>query len=153
MMSETDIKKSSKSEGLISRPTWLSPLVAALLARHAPAIGYDCWPGIGFRVHPLRVPMAFMISGCTVFNSTLHLCQRWRYAKRLEQVQVDPPPVFIIGHWRSGTTLLHELLVRDPNSPIRRPTSALRPAIFLVSEWIVPRLIGFFCPRSGRWTT
>ncbi len=27
---------------------------------------------------------------------------------------VKPDPVFIIGHWRSGTTLLHNLLSRDP---------------------------------------
>ncbi|HEX4085420.1 MAG TPA: sulfotransferase [Chthoniobacteraceae bacterium] len=25
-----------------------------------------------------------------------------------------PPPVFIVGHWRSGTTHLHQLLSRDP---------------------------------------
>jgi omega-hydroxy-beta-dihydromenaquinone-9 sulfotransferase len=101
-----------------------------------------------FRVHPLRVPMAFMISGCTLFNSTLHLFQRWRYAKRLEQIQVDPPPVFIIGHWRSGTTMLHELLVRDPQFAYPTTYECFAPSHFLASEWIVPRVVGCLLPKK-----
>lgn len=30
--------------------------------------------------------------------------------------QIHVPPVFIIGHWRSGTTHLHNLLTRNPNA-------------------------------------
>src|SRR5262245_281117 len=37
-----------------------------------------------------------------------------RVARRAEEVSFDPPPVFIVGHWRSGTTLLHNLMSRDP---------------------------------------
>jgi omega-hydroxy-beta-dihydromenaquinone-9 sulfotransferase len=92
--------------------------------------------------------MAFMISGCTLFNSTLHLCQRWRYARKLENVQVDPPPVFIIGHWRSGTTLLHELLVRDAQFAYPTTYECFAPSHFLVSEWIIPRLIGILLPKK-----
>jgi omega-hydroxy-beta-dihydromenaquinone-9 sulfotransferase len=144
----SDIKKSGKSEGRKSSnhgyPAW-SPRFwngmrmgdwVRLLARHR------------FRIHPLRLPMAFMISGCTVFNSALHLCQRLRYGRRLQQVQVDPPPVFIIGHWRSGTTLLHELLVRDPQFAYPTTYECFAPSHFLVSEWIVPRLVGFLLPKK-----
>jgi hypothetical protein len=145
-MSET--KKSSKSQShkppKHGYPLW-SPRFwhgmcagdwVRLLARHR------------FRVHPSRVPMAVLISGCTLFNSTLHLCQRWRYAKRLEQTQIDSPPVFIIGHWRSGTTLLHELLVRDAQFAYPTTYECFAPSHFLVSEWIIPRLIGFLLPKK-----
>jgi hypothetical protein len=37
-----------------------------------------------------------------------------RVAIPLRNVAFDPPPVFIVGHWRSGTTLLHNLMSRDP---------------------------------------
>ena len=30
------------------------------------------------------------------------------------RTELDSPPLFIIGHWRTGTTLLHELLILDP---------------------------------------
>jgi hypothetical protein len=36
--------------------------------------------------------------------------------KRLSRVTFDKPPLFILGHWRSGTTLLHNMLCQDPDS-------------------------------------
>lgn len=43
---------------------------------------------------------------------------RWReYLSRVRrQALATPiaPPLFVIGHWRSGTTLLHNLLTKDP---------------------------------------
>ncbi|MCH5376649.1 MAG: glutamate synthase-related protein [Planctomycetes bacterium] len=91
--------------------------------------------------------MACIITGCSAFNSTLHAVQRLRYGKRLREVQVDRPPVFIIGHWRSGTTLLHELLVRDPQFAYPNTYECFAPSHFLVSEWIIPRLVGFLLPK------
>ncbi|MDF1858720.1 MAG: sulfotransferase [Verrucomicrobiales bacterium] len=37
---------------------------------------------------------------------------RWNGAIRKSQLR--KPPVFIVGHWRSGTTHLHNLMSRDP---------------------------------------
>ena len=36
------------------------------------------------------------------------------YGKKINETSIQNPPVFIIGHWRSGTTYLHELLSQDP---------------------------------------
>ena len=74
----------------------------ALMASHA------------FRIHPLRWPMAFLISLITPLNTLFWIVQQLVYGRRIEQVTIEHPPIFIIGHWRSGTTLLHELLVQDP---------------------------------------
>lgn len=38
------------------------------------------------------------------------------FAGRLRTFRFKEPPVFILGHWRSGTTLLHNLLSKDPTS-------------------------------------
>ncbi len=38
-----------------------------------------------------------------------------KYEKKINAVRLQNPPVFIIGHWRSGTTYLHELLSNDPH--------------------------------------
>lgn len=37
-----------------------------------------------------------------------------RWAETLRNTKLEPPPVFILGHWRSGTTLLHQLISHDP---------------------------------------
>ena len=41
----------------------------------------------------------------------------------------------MIGHWRSGTTLLHELLVRDPRHTYPDTYACFAPNHFLVSGW------------------
>ena len=33
--------------------------------------------------------------------------------RRIEATELSEPPIFVIGHWRSGTTLLHEMLCLD----------------------------------------
>ncbi len=36
------------------------------------------------------------------------------YGSRIEATQFNEDPVFVIGHWRSGTTHLHNILSQDP---------------------------------------
>ena len=40
--------------------------------------------------------------------------ERRRYAQLLEEFEITAPPIFIVGHWRSGTTHLHNLMAKDP---------------------------------------
>lgn len=39
--------------------------------------------------------------------------QNWLY-KKIDDKKIDKDPVFVLGHWRSGTTHLHNLLSKDP---------------------------------------
>ena len=55
----------------------------------------------------------FGVTATTPFNGTLAVLQKLLFSKRLESAEMHGPPVFIVGHWRSGTTLLHELMVKD----------------------------------------
>jgi hypothetical protein len=34
--------------------------------------------------------------------------------RQLRARQLPPDPIVVIGHWRSGTTYLHQLLASDP---------------------------------------
>ena len=40
--------------------------------------------------------------------------ERVYFRKKIRNFRFSQPPVFVIGHWRSGTTYLHNLLCRDP---------------------------------------
>ena len=60
-----------------------------------------------------------MVSG--LVNSALGGIQRATHGARIAELQLAQPPLFILGHWRSGTTLLHELLALDERH--RAPTS------------------------------
>ena len=37
-----------------------------------------------------------------------------QYGRAVREHVVEKPPIFLVGHWRSGTTHLHNLLSRDP---------------------------------------
>ncbi len=45
--------------------------------------------------------------------SLTHPLENWRYKKRVEPLPIGDDPVFILGHWRSGTTFLHNVLAKD----------------------------------------
>jgi hypothetical protein len=100
-----------------------------------------------FRIHPLRWPMAFLISLITPFNSVMGRVQRWRYGKQIDETQITQPPVFIIGHWRSGTTYLHELLYLDDRFASPTTYQCFAPLHFLLTQWWMLHLGGWLLPR------
>ena len=66
----------------------------------------------------------------TILRWPFCVAEGFRLSRRLAAVRFDPPPVFIIGHWRSGTTALHNLMSRDPSFCFPVITDALRPFDF-----------------------
>ena len=91
--------------------------------------------------------MALLITLATPFNSLLARLQRLTHGARIDAVAIAQPPIFIIGHWRSGTTLLHELMALD--SRLATPTTyqCFAPRHFLLTDWL-PRILGsWLLPR------
>lgn len=81
-------------------------------------------------------------------NSLLRLVQAAIYGRRVARTQIDQPPVFILGHWRSGTTLLHELLILDPRFTFPTTYQCFVPNHFLLTEGFVSRWLGFVMPAK-----
>jgi hypothetical protein len=57
---------------------------------------------------------AFFITITSLLTIPVRMLFALKYDKKIDKITVENPPVFIIGHWRSGTTYLHELLSKDP---------------------------------------
>jgi len=49
-----------------------------------------------------------------LINMPFRTYERWFINPRFRKQEIKMPPIFIIGHWRSGTTHLHNLLSHDP---------------------------------------
>ena len=47
-------------------------------------------------------------------NSALYWISEAIYGRRANRLELEPQPVFILGHWRTGTTLLHDVMNCDP---------------------------------------
>jgi len=102
-----------------------------------------------FRIHPARLPMAVAVSIATVVNTGLAAIQHVFYSRKLLKAELQGPPLFIIGHWRSGTTLLHELLVLDARLSSPTTYQCFAPHHFLVTAWFF-RIFGSWLLPSQR---
>jgi len=61
------------------------------------------------------IPRVLFVSLTTLLTSPLRLWEWFQYGRAIKRTLVHPSPVFIIGHWRSGTTHLHNLMCQDKN--------------------------------------
>ena len=90
--------------------------------------------------------MLIGVSIATPVNTVLAILQKAIFRRRLREGELHGPPVFIIGHWRSGTTLLHELLVRDERFSSPSTFQCFAPHHFLVSQWFFRRFATWLLP-------
>jgi hypothetical protein len=67
---------------------------------------------------------------------------------RVARVQLDQDPLFIVGHWRTGTTLVHELLALDPRHNYPNTFQCFVPNHFLLSEPWLKSCTGFTLPSN-----
>ena len=88
----------------------------------------------GFRVAPGRLHLAFGVSLFTPFNDLLGLMQQAAYGRSIENSLPTKDPIFILGHWRSGTTLMHELMVLDGQFASPSTYACFAPWHFLLTE-------------------
>ncbi len=58
---------------------------------------------------------ALFIAKVSFLTIPLRVFERVKFSRKIAKLQIDLPPIFIIGHHRSGTTYLHDLMSRDSN--------------------------------------
>jgi len=84
--------------------------------------------------------------GLCAARTPLHHLERVRVRRRVEAQSFVAPPFFIIGHWRSGTTHLHQLLSQDPQFAFVTLMQAAFPLDFLTS--IAAPIFAALLPRT-----
>ena len=84
-----------------------------------------------------RLLGALMMSG---FNSAMNAASSLVYGRRLRAQPSPSPPIFILGHWRSGTTMLHNLLTLNQHLGFLNLYQCLFPGHFLLTEKVMAPL-------------
>lgn len=102
---------------------------------------------------PARVPRMLAIAVGGWLGAPLQAAQWFRHRRQIEAVELHDEPVFIIGHWRSGTTHLHNLLSHDKQFGCLRMFEALAPDFSVTTQRWLPKLLSSAVPRSDQWTT
>jgi omega-hydroxy-beta-dihydromenaquinone-9 sulfotransferase len=78
------------------------------------------------------VRLAFLLQSA-IWSSFFSWIEKARYAKALKKAPVPDDPIFIIGHWRTGSTFLHQLMNLDRNLCTPTLFEVAVPDSFLVS--------------------
>lgn len=99
-----------------------------------------------YQVHPNYLPRALNITLLSLGNSVVRAFEQWRFGKEVEGVRI-PPPLFVLGHWRSGTTFLHDLLAADNRFAYPTLYEVIYPHGFLSTERLSARIMRRLMPR------
>ena len=99
-----------------------------------------------FAVSPSRVAMGCIITVVSLMNSCTGLVQALIFGRKIARAKIEHQPIFILGHWRSGTTLLHEFLVLDRRHTYPDTYACFCPNHFLVSRYLIPWWLRFLMP-------
>ena len=67
----------------------------------------------GAVISPSRFHILITASMLSLLNTLGRIISDQLYSSRLRNSKLPNNPIFIIGHWRSVTTVLHELLMLD----------------------------------------
>ena len=84
----------------------------------------------------------------SVIMAPFYLRERLQYDQRIEGTVISNPPLFILGHWRSGTTYLHNALSQDKSLGYFTTFQAYLPAVFLSSEKLFKPLVSKSIPKK-----
>lgn len=81
----------------------------------------------------------------SVISTILSLFDRLVYSLK-SPLKNQKPPVFIIGHWRSGTTLLHNLMCLDPEAGYTTTFHSVFPNNIFAFKWLFKGVMRMIIP-------
>lgn len=98
-------------------------------------------------VSPTYWPKAIQVTSMVLANAPIRFIESMRYGRQIKQTQVHESPIFILGHWRSGTTHLHRLMVQDENWGYVSSLQAFVPETFLTLNQMLSSKLRDFWPE------
>ena len=94
------------------------------------------------------IPRYLGILAADSLFAPLRLWQSLAYGRRIRRTEIHPEPLFLLGFWRSGTTLLHNLLATDPRWGFVTTYQAAMPGAFLAGQRRVRRILESQLPAN-----
>ena len=99
-----------------------------------------------FKIGMIGVPRTLYSAAMSLVLSPMNVYEKIHCGKEIKNTVIDKSPLFIIGHWRSGTTYLHNLL--SQNDLFAYPTTfqTVTPGLFLCFEDFVKPMVAASLP-------
>jgi hypothetical protein len=103
--------------------------------------------GGGYAITLNRLPNILGVTLMTPVSWALHNLSEAIFRRSAEAVRIRPP-IFVLGHWRTGTTFLHNLLAADPANAFPTTFECTFPDGFLLTERALGWALALFLPRK-----
>ena len=100
-----------------------------------------------FKIDWRYIPKALYVTLMVTVISPFRFYERLRFDERVNEVKVVPP-IFIVGHFRSGTTFLHYLMGQDKNLAYVSTFETMCPWVFLGSKKIFKGVVRGHLPEK-----
>lgn len=104
--------------------------------------------GLRYGVDRRYIPRYLGVLASDVAFAPFRLWQSVAYGRRINRTEIHPQPVFLIGFWRSGTTLLHNLFACDPQWGFVNTYQAALPDLFLAGQNRLRRMLASALPEN-----
>jgi hypothetical protein len=132
-------------------PSWRERLLMTLAPGLFPGVSIGDWLWLlkdnGFAVAPRYWLRAASITLNSLYNSPLRWYEELLHGAKFRSLNV-PPLLFVLGHWRSGTTHLHNLLAVDERFAYPNLYQVSCPHTFLTTEWLAARIGNLLLPGT-----
>lgn len=100
------------------------------------------------KASPSRWGLMATITTAAAFNSVCEPLATARFRRQLREQAAPRDPLFILGHWRSGTTLLHEMLMLDERFFCPSTYQCFAPGHFLLTESLITSALSWIMPSK-----
>jgi hypothetical protein len=97
---------------------------------------------------PSRWPHAALALAASLARTPFTAYERAHVRRHREEARAMPAPIFIVGHWRSGTTHLYSLLARSSRFAYVSPLAVGLPWDFLVMGRLLRPLLERALPKD-----
>ena len=99
-------------------------------------------------VHWRRIPKALVITALSIISAPFQFLEWLIFLLRRRKAIEVEDPIFIVGHWRSGTTFLHYLLGKDPKYAYLTYYQGFLPNVSIAGGYLLKKIISLLLPSK-----
>lgn len=102
----------------------------------------------GISLKPRTPFYFFFLLQSSVWSSLLVFREKVAVGRKIKKTPVPADPIFIIGHWRTGSTFLHQIFQCDPHFTTPTLMQCTYPESFISSRNSIYRIMNWFLPET-----